>query len=40
MVERQLKIIPADRLDKLATEPSGTVPSSSSPTRPATSWSW
>jgi peptide/nickel transport system substrate-binding protein len=40
MVERQLKIVPADRLDKLSTEPSGTGPSSSSPTRPATSWSW
>lgn len=26
MIERQLKIIPADRLDKLATEPSGTGP--------------
>jgi peptide/nickel transport system substrate-binding protein len=26
MVERQLKIIPADRLDKLSTEPSGTGP--------------
>lgn len=26
MVERQLKIIPSDRLDKLATEPSGTGP--------------
>jgi peptide/nickel transport system substrate-binding protein len=26
MVERQLKIVPADRLDKLATEPSGTGP--------------
>src|SRR5205823_1123266 len=26
MVERQMKIVPADRLDKLSTEPSGTGP--------------